>query len=96
MWAGHYEGIAILAASTLLAAAQSDEIHVSAHPYVPPQIRLVVQSDLVQIEVAVRDPRGHAMSGLKQSDFEILDEGKPREITAFSVTTRHRSTVRWR
>jgi VWFA-related protein len=80
--------IGILAASALLAAAQSDEIRVSAHPYTPPPLRLAVQSDLVQLEVTVRDPRGHPVSGLKPSDFEVLDEGKPREIDAFSVSTR--------
>jgi hypothetical protein len=78
----------ILAVSALLAAAQSDEIRVSAHPYTPPPLRLSVQSDLVQLEVTVRDPRGHAVSGLKPCDSEILDEGKPREINAFSVSTR--------
>lgn len=76
-------------ASALLAAAQSDEIRVSAHVYSPPpQVRLVVQSQLVQLEVVVRDPHGRSVGGLKQGDFEILDEGKPREIAAFSVETR--------
>jgi VWFA-related protein len=77
------------AISGLLAAAQpADEVHLSAHPYTPPQLRLVVQSELVQLDVVVRDPHGRSVSGLKQSDFQILDEGKPREITGFSVSTR--------
>jgi VWFA-related protein len=75
-------------ASVLLASAQSDEVRISARVYTPPQIRLVVQSQLVQLEVVVRDPRGRSVGGLKQSDFEILDEGKAREIAAFSVETR--------
>jgi VWFA-related protein len=41
----------------------------------------------VQLEVVVRDAHGRAVSGLKQGDFEILDEGKPRAIAAFSVET---------
>src|ERR1035438_4415868 len=72
-------------ASALLAAAQPDEVHVSAHVYTPPQVRLAVQSQLVQVEVVVRDQRGRSVGGLKQGDFEILDEGKPRAMAAFSV-----------
>ena len=79
----------IFVVTALLAAAQSpDEIRVNAHPYTPAQTRIVVQSDLVQLEVVVRDPRGRPVNGLKQGDFEILDESKPREIAAFSISTR--------
>src|SRR5580704_13440129 len=82
-WAG------ILAASAcLVSAQQTDEVRVSAHAYAQPQLHLTAQANLVQLEVVVRDPRGHAVGGLKQGDFEVLDEGKPREIAAFSVLTR--------
>src|ERR1017187_8278415 len=80
--------LGLFAASAFLAAAQSDEVRVSAHVYTPALVRLTVQSQLVQLEVVVRDPRGRAVGGLKQHDFEILDEGKPRETAAFSVETR--------
>ena len=80
--------LGLFAVSAFFAAAQSDEVRVSAHTYVPPQLRLTVQTLLVQMDVIVRDPRGHVVSGLKQSDFEILDDGKPREIAAFTVETR--------
>src|ERR1035441_9499051 len=79
-------GLGWFAACALIAGAQeADEVRVSAHVYIPPQIRLTVQAQLVQLEVVVRDSRGQAVSGLKQGDFEILDEGKPRAMTAFSV-----------
>jgi VWFA-related protein len=82
----------ILAACALLAAAQqSDEVRVSAHIYTPPQLRLTAQTQLVQLEVVVRDAHGRAVEGLKQADFEILDEGKPRTIAAFSVESRGQS-----
>jgi VWFA-related protein len=83
----------LFSASAFLAAAQPGEVRASAHVYTPPQLRLVVQSQLVQLEVVVRDPRGHSVGGLKQSDFEILDEGKPREIAAFSAETREAAPV---
>jgi VWFA-related protein len=79
--------LGLFAASAFLAAAQSDEVHVSAHDYTPPRVRLIVQSQLVQLEVVVRDPHGRAVGGLKQGDFEILDEGNRRAIVAFSVET---------
>jgi VWFA-related protein len=82
-------GAGILAAcACLVSAQQTGEVRVSAHAYTPPQLHLTAQTNLVQLEVVVRDPRGHAVSGLKQGDFEILDEGKPRDIAAFSVETR--------
>jgi VWFA-related protein len=78
----------VLAACACLSGQQTDEIRVSAHVYSPPQLRLTTQATLVQLDAVVRDPRGRAVSGLKQGDFEVLDEGKPREIAAFSMVTR--------
>ena len=75
--------IGALAVTALLAAAQSDEVRVSAHTYTPTPLRLTVQSDLVELEVVVRDPHGRTVSGLRQGDFEIFDKGKHREIAAF-------------
>jgi VWFA-related protein len=82
--------LAALAAGACIVAAQQapDEVRVSAHVYTPPQLRLTAQAQLVQLEVVVRDAHGQPVSGLKQADFEILDEGKPRAIAAFSVETR--------
>src|SRR5580658_4249104 len=81
--------LAALASCAFLAASrQLEEVRVSAHVYTPPQLHLTAQAQLVQLEVVVRDPHGQPVSGMKQSDFEILDEGKPRAIAAFSVETR--------
>jgi VWFA-related protein len=74
-----------LALSLFVAAAQQpDEVRVSAHSYTPPQLRLTATTQLVQIEVVVRDRNGHSIGGLLRSDFEIMDEGKLRQIAAFS------------
>ena len=80
-------GVLAVGAAVAL-AQQTDEVRVSAHVYSPTQLHLTAQASLVPLEVVVRDGRGHALSGLTQSDFEVLDEGKPREITAFSVSMR--------
>ena len=87
-WAGILAAGIFAAGACLISAQPSDEVRVSAHAYIPPQLKLTAQTTLVQLEVVVRDPRGHAVGGLKQGDFEILDEGKPRAISGFSVETR--------
>jgi VWFA-related protein len=70
-----------------VASAQTlspDEFRVTSHPYFPkPQIH--VESQLVQVEVVVRDPRGRPVCGLPKEDFAVRDSGKSRELSAFSV-----------
>jgi hypothetical protein len=46
---------------------------------------------LVQLDAVVRDSRGRPVSGLKQSDFEVFDEGRPRPIAVFSMESRRPS-----
>jgi VWFA-related protein len=81
-----------LAAMSLAAAVLSvtsaqtlspDEFRLSNHPYFPrPAIR--VQSELVQLEVVVRDTRGRPVCGLTKDDFKVYDSGKSRDLSAFS------------
>jgi VWFA-related protein len=77
--------------AALILAAQSpvsaQEVRVSSRPYAPSPFVLRVDTNLVETGVVVRDYRGHAIAGLPQSDFKIFDDGKEREITAFSVET---------
>jgi len=40
---------------------------------------------LVPVSVVVRDNKGHAVGGLKQEDFSLLDNRKPQEIINFSI-----------
>src|SRR5580704_724418 len=45
---------------------------------------LKVQSDLVLTNVVVRDKKtGEVVRGLKASDFEVLENGKPQSIISF-------------
>jgi VWFA-related protein len=44
-----------------------------------------VHVNLVQVRVVVRDAQGRALGILRQEDFRLLDNGKPRVITKFSL-----------
>jgi VWFA-related protein len=72
----------------LMAAAQTlspGEVRVSSRPYRPESQVLRAESRLVQVEVVVRDSRGHAVAGLTKDDFALFDSGHPRDISEFSV-----------
>jgi VWFA-related protein len=46
-----------------------------------------VQVNLVQLRVVVRDAGGKAVPGLRQEDFQLLDNGKKQKVSTFSVDT---------
>ena len=50
----------------------------------PPQQPIRVESREVIVPVTVRTEKGAFVTGLKQEDFTILDQGKPQAITYFS------------
>jgi Ca-activated chloride channel family protein len=50
-----------------------------------PQVTFRGGVDLVTATVSVRDRKGRVIRDLKQSDFEIIDAGVPREIKTFEA-----------
>jgi VWFA-related protein len=46
-----------------------------------------VTTQAVAVGVVVRDTKGNTVTNLKEKDFEVLDNGKPQKISAFSVET---------
>ena len=44
-----------------------------------------VQSDLVLVNVTVRDKSGNIVRGLKPEDFTILEDNKPQKVVSFDV-----------
>lgn len=64
------------------------EIRFSSAPYSPRTgFAIKTEARLVDVGVVVRDDRGHAVGGLAKDDFQVSDNGKRHEITAFSVQT---------
>ncbi|MEO5740038.1 MAG: VWA domain-containing protein [Vicinamibacterales bacterium] len=51
----------------------------------PPSATFQVQVDFVDIDAVVTDERGNFVADLTKDDFELLDDGKPQEISAFSL-----------
>jgi VWFA-related protein len=43
------------------------------------------RTDLVQLPVIVTDKDGRVVDGLTADDFEVLEDGRPQEITAFTA-----------
>src|SRR5208282_3423605 len=79
--------VALAAVFLSVTSAQTlgpDEVRITSRPYFPPPA-IRVESQLVQLEVVVRDPRGRAVCGLTKEDFAVRDSGKGREVSAFSV-----------
>jgi VWFA-related protein len=64
-----------------------DEFQAHTGPYVPPPPPNTLRSEvkLVEVPVVVRDGKHKAIAGLKQSDFQVFDQGKEQTITTFSV-----------
>jgi VWFA-related protein len=44
-----------------------------------------VSSNMVLVDVVVRDSKGAFVPGLKASDFQLMDQGKPQKIASFEL-----------
>jgi VWFA-related protein len=44
-----------------------------------------VQIDYVEVDVLVTDERGNFVRDLKKEDFQVMEDGKPKAISAFSI-----------
>jgi len=46
-----------------------------------------IEVSLVNLEVVVTDKKGKSVPGLQREDFQVLEDGKPVEITNFYAET---------
>jgi VWFA-related protein len=84
-------GLCVLAACVLQGQTISDdEIKIATQPYTPVSPNAIrVQSNLVQVDVVVRDSDGKPVGGLKKGDFQVFDNGKQQTISLFEAETSH-------
>ena len=65
------------------------EIFPSSTPWTLAPLQLASQANIVQVDVTVRDSHGNPVAGLQKSNFVLLDNGKPRPLSYFSVIAAH-------
>ena len=73
-----------IVALLLLLQSPPREVVIRSHVYTPPTATLRSETTLVEADLTVRDSQGHTIPNLHASDFEVLDNGVPQKITAFS------------
>src|SRR3990170_6345538 len=75
----------LLRAIFLTAVVASASIFAAAQQQPAPSATFQVEVNYVDIDAVVTDERGNFVAGLTKDDFELLDEGKPQDIDAFSL-----------
>ena len=82
--AGRYlSGAAGLVLATALAAAQAPPARATAAP--TPEVTFKVEVNYVEEDVRVVDKDGTFVRGLKQEDFQVLEDGKPQKVQTFGM-----------
>lgn len=82
----------------LFASSLSAQIKPQEKPKAPPTSAedqtIRIATELVQLDVTVTDKQGKVIRDLKREDFELKEDGKPQEISYFSLGTATRP-ARW-
>ncbi len=76
-----------LAANAVVPSASAPESHLQPSPPpaegTPTNPVFRTTTRLVQVDVVVTDKQGHPVPGMKQSDFAVLQDGKPQQVRVF-------------
>jgi VWFA-related protein len=67
------------------AAPQNQEAPEMKSEETTPTFTVRAQRNEVQVRVVVRDAKGNAVGGLTKEDFRLSDNGKPQNVTVFTV-----------
>jgi hypothetical protein len=73
-----------MAGGLAIAQAPLPEVSIRTTPSSPPSLVLHTDTNLVETNLTIRDGHGHAISGLRAADLEVLDNGVPQQIVPFS------------
>jgi VWFA-related protein len=76
--------LATICCGLLSAIAQAPEVRIRSAAWFPPNLTISADASLVELGATVRDKQEHLVGGLKATDFEVLEDNQPREITFFS------------
>src|SRR5215475_8239304 len=72
-----------IVAATLIALNGYAQQPAPTSPTQQPQYRVRVTSELVLVNVVVRDKKGNLIRDLKKEDFTLLEDGKKQAISTF-------------
>ena len=74
-----------LLAATLLCSVALGHAVAQSPQDSPPVSTIQVETNSLLLPVIVRDAHGNPVDNLRKEDFKVLDQGKPRPITGFTV-----------
>src|ERR1044071_884964 len=74
-------GFLAVAFAGALSAAQQPASSAQAEQ---PPLTFRVEANFVEVDAFVSDAGGKPVSDLKAGDFQVLEDGKPQQVTAFS------------
>jgi VWFA-related protein len=77
--------MAFVMVATLRAGLVQSQTRDSQKPQDASTLR--IETELVQIDVVVTDKDGKLVTDLKREEFQLLEDGKPQNITHFSIGT---------
>jgi VWFA-related protein len=81
--AGRYVAVGLVLASALAAAQAPAPSQPTSPP--TPEVTFKVEVNYVEEDVRVVDRDGNFVRGLKQEDFQVLEDGKPQKVQTFGM-----------
>jgi VWFA-related protein len=75
--------VALIVAAVLAVAVSARQS--PPQPADQPDVRFKVEINYVEVDAVVTDAQGTFVRDLRPGDFEVLEDGKPQEVTAFSL-----------
>jgi Ca-activated chloride channel family protein len=78
---------------SLLCLLYAAGIFAVASGFAPAQDSIIIKAEAIRVPVTAVDKGGRFIQGLKQPDFEVLEDGVPQELTSFATEDSDLRTV---